>query len=49
MVSIQAECEECRAEYKLIFDSENFVVPEYCPFCGEQDSMIFYNRKNETD
>jgi transcription initiation factor IIE alpha subunit len=26
-------CEECEAEFTLIFDNE-VGIPDYCPFCG---------------
>lgn len=47
VVRTNVNCDECGAEYELLFDSENFIEPEYCPFCGKFDSIIFFNRRNE--
>lgn len=46
VVRTNVNCEECGAEFELVFDSENLIEPEYCPFCGKHDSTISYGRRN---
>ena len=35
------ECRHCGATYKIQYDEDEYVEPEYCPFCGSRDLEVY--------